>query len=97
MRPLIAALFFALLLAGCFGQAPPLPRDHYYRILVPQQSGDGTGPILAGVVSVPPLDADGLLRERPLLFSASAFVGYGTVRRHAWTGKGLVTPTCRDR
>lgn len=71
MKPLIALLFVAPLLAGCFGQAPPLPRDHYYRILVPHQTGDRAGPVLTGVVSVPPLEADGLLRERPLLFSAT--------------------------
>jgi len=71
MRPLIALLFLMPLLAGCFGSAPPLPRDHYYRILVPHQTGDGTSPVFAGVVSIPPLEADGLLRERPLLFSAS--------------------------
>jgi len=71
MRPLNALLFLMPLLAGCFGSAPPLPRDHYYRILVPHQTGDRTSPVFAGVVSIPPLEADGLLRERPLLFSAS--------------------------
>ncbi len=71
MRPLIALLFLMPSMAGCFGQAPPLPRDHYYRILVPDQTAEGASPVLAGVISVPPLEADGLLRERPLLFSAS--------------------------
>lgn len=71
MRRLIAPLLLVSLLAGCLGQAPPLPRDHYYRILVPHKGGDRARPVFAGVVSIPPLEADGLLRERPLLFSAS--------------------------
>ncbi len=59
------------LLAGCFGSAPPVPRDHYYRLLV---SGPATGAsqlLLPGVTTVEVLQADGLLRERPLLFSES--------------------------
>jgi ABC-type uncharacterized transport system auxiliary subunit len=70
MRRALPLLLCGALLAGCFGAPPPLPRDHYYRILVPRPAGDGPGPRLAGTVSVPPLGADGLLRERPLLFSA---------------------------
>ncbi len=82
----------ALLLAGltgCLGSAPPVPRDHYYRILVAPPGHTATSqtaavPILAnrgefglaadsvvfsGVISVMPLEAEGLLRERPLLYS----------------------------
>ena len=81
-------------LAGCIGSAPPVPRDHYYRVLVapPAQGGapqsgaqsgaqsaagqsaagqSATGIMFPGVLSVAPLDADGLLRERPLLYSAT--------------------------
>ena len=78
-------------LTGCLGSAPPVPRDHYYRVLVApptqdnaSQSDSGqsassqsasrpsaTGIMFPGVLSVAPLDADGLLRERPLLFSAT--------------------------
>ncbi len=74
-------------LTGCLGSAPPVPRDHYYRVLVaPPTQGDAprsasgqsasrqsasrqgaTGIMFPGVLSVAPLDADGLLRERPLL------------------------------
>lgn len=67
MRPLL--LLSTLLLGGCLGAAPPVPRDHFYRILVPGPAAEETR--LPGVVSVPPLEADGLLRERPLVFSAS--------------------------
>ena len=73
-------------LAGCIGSAPPVPRDHYYRVLVapPAQGGalqnatgqsatgqSATGIMFPGVLSVAPLDAGGLLRERPLLYSAT--------------------------
>ncbi|MCH8924726.1 MAG: membrane integrity-associated transporter subunit PqiC [Proteobacteria bacterium] len=72
-------------LAGCIGSAPPVPRDHYYRVLVapPAQGGapqsaapsatgqSAAGIMFPGVLSVAPLDAGGLLRERPLLYSAT--------------------------
>ncbi len=73
-------------LAGCIGSAPPVPRDHYYRVLVaPPAQGDAarsatgqsatrpgaTGIMFPGVLSVARLEADGLLRERPLLYSAT--------------------------
>jgi ABC-type uncharacterized transport system auxiliary subunit len=85
-------------LTGCLGSAPPVPRDHYYRVMVdapgqaahaqtaslesvaiPGQPGSGAGAAgasagavtLPGVLSVAPLDAEGLLRERPLLYSAT--------------------------
>ena len=78
-------------LTGCLGSAPPVPRDHYYRVLVaPPTQGDApqstsassvsgqsasrpsaTGIMFPGVLSVAPLEADGLLRERPLLYSTT--------------------------
>ena len=66
--PLIA--FLALPLGGCLGSAPPVPRDHFYRILVPAPAHSEI-PTLQGVLSVAPLEADGLLRERALLYSAT--------------------------
>jgi len=65
-----AALLLAASLGGCLGAAPPVPRDNFYRIMVtPPQPAEA--PLFAGIVSVAPLDADGLLRERPILFSSS--------------------------
>ena len=88
-------------LAGCLGSAPPVPRDHYYRVMVappsraaasqtasiegasglgqPSLGQPGLGlpgsraDIIAfpGVLSVAPLEAEGLLRERPLLYSTT--------------------------
>ncbi|MFQ6017990.1 MAG: ABC-type transport auxiliary lipoprotein family protein [Kiloniellaceae bacterium] len=58
-------------LGGCAGSAPPVPRDHYYRVLVPSPAAPSETVRFPGVLSVKPLEADGLLRERPLLFSPS--------------------------
>ncbi len=91
-------------LTGCIGSAPPVPRDHYYRITVtpPSRAATSQGTSQAtsqtasiedasqlgqanlgqpgsraeplafpGVLAVLPLEAEGLLRERPLLYSAT--------------------------
>jgi ABC-type uncharacterized transport system auxiliary subunit len=78
-------------LTGCLGSAPPVPRDHYYRVMVTppsraaaSQTASIEGPSVLGqpasgadivafpgVLSVAPLEAEGLLRERPLLYSAT--------------------------
>jgi len=70
MRPLLTFLLIAPLLAGCLGSAPPVPRDHYYRLLVPMPVEHVGERMLPGVLTVELLQADGLLRERPLLYSA---------------------------
>ena len=57
-----------LLAAACAGAAPPVPRDHYYRVLVPAPEARSGAEVLPGVLSVPPLETRGLLRERPLLY-----------------------------
>ena len=68
----LATLFYLplFLLGGCLNSAPPVPRDHYYRVLIPAPARNDV-PALPGVLEVSPLDADGLLRERPLLYSAN--------------------------
>ena len=93
IRPLLTALVLAGL-TGCLGSAPPVPRDHYYRILVAPPSHAAANQIAAapgaasqgaairgelgpgpdgltfpGILLVAPLEAEGLLRERPLLYS----------------------------
>ncbi len=104
-RPTLIALALALAgltgLTGCLGSAPPIPRDHYYRIVaVPpvraaasQTASPQTATIegamvlgrlgwempgsradtvaFPGVLSVMPLEAEGLLRERPLMYSTT--------------------------
>lgn len=72
-RALLPTLALALtaVLAGCLGSAPPVPRDHYYRIVVPAPAPTAKRDFLPGVLVVEPLQANGLLRERPLLYSLS--------------------------
>ena len=74
MRTPLLVLALAVALGGCFGEAPPVPRDHFYRLLVamPDEApGNPGGAHLEGVLLVRAFDASGLLRERPLLYSAS--------------------------
>ncbi len=81
-------------LSGCLGSAPPLPRDHYYRVMVSPPSRTATSQTASlegaaalgqpgsraetvafpGVLSVVQFEAEGLLRERPLLYSATGGV-----------------------
>ncbi len=72
MKRLLPALLIAPLLSSCLGSAPPVPRDHYYRLLVPMPAEGNAEVLLPGVMTVELLQADGLLRERPLLYSASS-------------------------
>ncbi|MEQ8357206.1 MAG: ABC-type transport auxiliary lipoprotein family protein [Kiloniellaceae bacterium] len=71
MKRILFVLMIAPLLSGCLGSAPPVPRDHYYRLLVPAPGAAPAAATLPGVMTVELLQADGLLRERPLLYSAS--------------------------
>ena len=70
MRKILLFSFIPLM-AGCFGSAPPVPRDHYYRLLVSSPEAFYLQNRLTGVMRVELLQADGLLRERPLLYSES--------------------------
>jgi ABC-type uncharacterized transport system auxiliary subunit len=72
MKRLLLLTLLAPVLAGCLGSAPPVPRDHYYRLLVPMPAESGGAMLLPGVLTVELLQADGLLRERPLLYSTAA-------------------------
>lgn len=64
-------LLAAVSLSGCFGSAPPVPRDHFYRIVAPTPDQVETHIAYKGIMAVKQLSAEGLLQERPLLFSAS--------------------------
>lgn len=72
MRRSLALLLPLLLgLSACLGGgAPPIPRDNYYRVMVTPPARSETL-AFPGVIAVAPLEADGLLRERPLLYSES--------------------------
>ena len=71
MKHLLPLVFLAPLMAGCLGSAPPVPRDHYYRLLVPTPQQNAGAVPLPGIMVVELPQADGLLRERPLLYSES--------------------------
>lgn len=64
------AVILALALAGCQSVAGPAPVDRFYRVAIPQPAAAGVG--LPGTVLVGRLDADGLMRERPVVYSADA-------------------------
>lgn len=81
MRPLLTTLLIAPLLAGCLGSAPPVPRDHYYRLLVPMPAVSAQT-LLPGTMTVELLQADGLLRERPLLYSVAG--GSYELQQHSY-------------
>ena len=72
-RNLAPVLLLSALLAGCLGAAPPVPRDHYYRLVVPgpaePPAEPSARPLLPGVLTVETMQAEGLLHERPLLYS----------------------------
>ena len=70
LRHLLIAL--PLLAAGCATSAPPVPKDNFHRIVVSAEPAENRAKApLDGVVSVSPFEADGLLRERPLIFAVS--------------------------
>ncbi len=70
MRAAGILLFASFLLAAC--AAPPVPRDYFYRIDVAPLAGDARPMAFDGIVSIAPFEADGLLRERPILFTSTA-------------------------
>lgn len=65
-RPLLLA-FVAGSLAAC--AAPEVPKEQYFRLVAAPGDTHATKP-LDGAVEIPPFDADGVMTERPLLFTA---------------------------
>ncbi len=61
-------LTLALSLSACFGSAPPVPKEQYFRLIADTGPKASTEPI-DGVIEVPPLQAEGIMGERPLLFT----------------------------
>ncbi len=71
MRKILAAALAALTLAACQGGGEPPPVDRFYRIAISAPDMP-RGPSLPGTVMVDRLDADGLMRERPVVYSTDA-------------------------
>lgn len=61
-------LTLVLSLSACFGSAPPVPKEQYFRLIADTGPKAATKPI-DGVIEVPPLQAEGIMGERPLLFT----------------------------
>ena len=68
----LAALAVAAIaaLAGC--AQPPVPRDHFYRVDAGPPDGAFTTPPLRGAVMIDRFRADGLVSQRPVVYSDSA-------------------------
>ncbi|NNG02600.1 MAG: ABC transporter [Inquilinus sp.] len=60
-----------LTVAACAGGAGEVPRDRYFRLDIAAPAAERAAP-LAGALLVTRLDAEGLMRERPLVYSADA-------------------------
>jgi ABC-type uncharacterized transport system auxiliary subunit len=81
-RPLFPLLL--LLLSACAG-APPVPEDHYYRLIVSEQPSPNPNPATTGVLKVAPIKAYGIYRERALLYALETHPeGLQQHRYHYW-------------
>jgi len=72
MKMMLARRFLlvtlALSLSACFGSAPPVPKEQYFRLLAEGAPAAAAKPV-EGVIEIPPLQAEGVMGERPLLFT----------------------------
>jgi len=68
LRP-VALLPLLALLAGCFGSAPAVPKEQYYRLVASAPAAQSAKPITGGLEIVP-FAGEGVMTERPLLFTA---------------------------
>lgn len=66
---ILAALMLAAL-AGCFGSAPPVPKEQYFRLIAAAPETSMATPF-EGAIEVSPFAAEGVLAERPLLFTGN--------------------------
>ena len=56
-------------LAGCLGSAPPVPKEQYFRLIATEPAGQAPQQITGGL-EIAPFAGEGVISERPLLFSA---------------------------
>ena len=68
-RRLVALFPLLALLAGCFGSAPAVPKEQYYRLVASAPAAQSAAPITGGLEIIP-FAGEGVMTERPLLFTA---------------------------
>ncbi|WP_119300265.1 ABC-type transport auxiliary lipoprotein family protein [Dongia deserti] len=68
VRPLILLPILAVL-SGCFGSAPPVPKEQYFR-LVAEAPAQPASKKIPGGIEIIPFAGEGVMSERPLLFTA---------------------------
>lgn len=66
----IMGLVLVAALAGCFGSAPPVPKEQYFRLIASPPPSPLAQP-LEGAIEISPFAAEGVMAERPLLFTAN--------------------------
>jgi len=71
MRPIRTLILLPILavVAGCFGSAPPVPQQQYFR-LVAADPAEQAPKKISGGIQVVPFAGEGVMTERPLLFTA---------------------------
>ncbi|HET6621865.1 MAG TPA: ABC-type transport auxiliary lipoprotein family protein [Dongiaceae bacterium] len=65
----LALLPLLALLAGCIGSAPAVPKEQYFRLIASAPAEQARKPIKGGLEIVP-FGGEGVMTERPLLFTA---------------------------
>jgi ABC-type uncharacterized transport system auxiliary subunit len=65
----LALLPVLALLAGCFGSAPQVPKEQYFR-LIASAPADAAARKIKGGIEIVPFSGEGVMTERPLLFTA---------------------------
>jgi ABC-type uncharacterized transport system auxiliary subunit len=65
----LALLPILALLAGCFGSAPAVPKEQYFRLVAAAPASQSDKRISGGLEIVP-FAGEGVMTERPLLFTA---------------------------
>ena len=67
---LLALLPVLAALTGCFGSAPAVPKEQYFRLIAAAPTAQSSQHITGGL-EVLPFAGEGVMNERPLLFSAN--------------------------
>lgn len=81
---LIGVMLAGLVLAAC--AQGPIPQDVYYRLQIPEpEAGVNPAPHLAGVAVVRSFEADGILNERAVAYTASDTQTLGQYNYRFWT------------